>query len=119
MTLLLPCTKDNSTPYLIACAGGFADVLSLFMSNPHSTADPTVVDTEGTNALIAACSSGSVPTVRFVLRQLDTDCSATDNAGSTALNAAVRSGEVDVVRLVLEAGADANQRDGRSGDRWV
>ena len=66
------------------------------------------------NALQAASVSGSLPTIRLILRH-GAHVNAQDKYGPSALYQASREGNTQAVKLLLKAGANVNARGGSYG----
>lgn len=69
-------------------------------------------DTAGTSLLHVACRTGSLQTVKDLVRR-GASVNAVDSAGWTALHVASCMGRQDVSLYLLESGAEAGARNGR------
>lgn len=102
----------KNSPYLYAAAEDYIDVLALM----EGQIDETVTNRYGSTALILACESGSIDSVRWILEHTNTDVDAINQLGWTALLVAILFGDgskkyIAIIAALVEAGANINISD--------
>ncbi len=102
----------KNSPYLYAAAEDYIDVLPLMKNK----IDETVTNRYGSTALILACESGSVDSVRWILENTNTDVDTINQLGWTALLVAILFGDgskkyIAIIAALVEAGANINMSD--------
>lgn len=106
--------KNNiqDTPYLLAGAEGYNDILVLTLANGANLED---TNRYGGTAIIPAAEKGHLETVKILLKA-GINPNHVNNLGWTALMEAVLLGDgspiyVDIVETLIEGGADPNIPD--------
>ncbi|XP_067653124.1 ankyrin-3-like [Haliotis asinina] len=102
-------TTTGMTPLMIAAEHNAHDVFKLLLD---SGGDPSVVNSDGNNALYFACSTADGEIVKNLLKLdlVDINCRGSD--GMTPLLLAARYNTHDVFELLLENGADPSLVNG-------
>jgi ankyrin repeat protein len=97
----------------LASLGGLCRTVEYFLEagvDVNNACFEFTFESRDINALLAACLSGSIETVRLLINR-GTDLNAKDGEPS-ALQVAAKTGKGEIVRILLENGADVNHKDG-------
>lgn len=89
----------------VASSKGFASIVKMLL---HNKADPNLPGGPLGSAVVAACNSGKVETIRLLLSH-NAAIENIPKARFSALHEAVLSGQVSIVDLLLNNGADVNE----------
>ena len=108
--------KLRQTPLHLAVLMKQVEIVRLLLDNG---ANPEMCDHKGDTALHIACRSGNLTMVNEILKQRESrpkqNLDVRNYEGQTCLHVAVLGGYKKIVDTLLEAGADVNVGDGKSG----
>lgn len=100
------------TPLMLAARYGHTDVMKLLI---EKSADVSIIDNGGENALSLATKHGHIASVRLLFELGLANANSTDHWETPILTIAADNGHKDLVQFLLDNGAEVNQLGGFGG----
>ena len=95
--------SSTTAIHSIVRCGNFATVKNLFLAC-HYNDDQSLINEDGDTLLHAACVSGRLDTVQFLVDDMKCDINSRNKMGNTPLHVAVEWGSLEVAMFLLEKG---------------
>ncbi|XP_062579265.1 uncharacterized protein LOC134241211 [Saccostrea cucullata] len=103
------CLSNAHTPLVIACQGGFKDIVKELI---NAGADISQQDLHGNAPLVTACQGGNLSVMKKLV-SVGVDVNQPDGRGRRPIVAACQGGHLSLVQELVKAKADVNLRNGQ------